>query len=457
MHISSVRNFSAKWMVLLGCVGSAIISGYIVSRGYAVGPILGGVIFFGLFLTSLKSPMVIMCVYPLSFIDAFQDRLMVGGVTPGIYLGILVFIVFLSQVIQHKVILRDIPRTWLALLCFFPLLLLGRFLVAGSDLRVILTFGGQILVAISYLALLRNPNRVYGVIVSIIVVSLVMSVGQIMALFWSDTLDMLTTSLQHGEYLRVAGLARDPNYAALLMNIGYSYALGLALGQSKSGKRLRATVLSSGAVLLAIGVVLTASRGGLLALAVVNFLFLAMPTSGRKRALLAVPLVFVVVWWASRFFANDLVIGIFARSAPDFLLNDPSNVARLAEVEVGITRLMHGDIWLGVGDPELTYHNTYIDLLSFAGIPALISFLAVFLRAIFANLDLSRRRLNTSGTLALSNVAAIISLLIVGSAIGIEFEKVPWLVLAVGLATVLCYQTLRADCQSAPAMDWENF
>ncbi len=423
-----------KLAVILIIFCLALITGVVIPVYFSniyifVGLILGIV----LLIISLKYPLIILCLYPISFIDTIQDNFTLYGLSPAIYLVIIASIVWLYQLLSRRISLHNIPKLWMGALIILPSFLLVRFLIGGSNLRIILTFSGSILIAIIYTTLLTTKNRILAVLGSIIVISVLLSTAQVFTLYFGKLYPILQQTLQHREFQRIYGLARDPNYGALTMGIGFCYTLSLALFDRKKFRKIN-FVYFVVIFILAIGILLSGSRAGLLATFIISIFIIGI-TFKLKYVLYSLPLLLLIIPFFQTTFLNSIIDNYITRLSPEYLISDPSNIQRFSQFGNGIEEILNRGFLFGIGDAAFTFHNTFLDLYSFGGFIAFASFLTIFILALLLNFKILFGNSSNFKQISLGNVSGILFIFLVGSTIGLSFEKIIWVIVSISMAT----------------------
>lgn len=249
---------------------------------------------------------------------------------------------------------------------------------------------------------------------------------------------------------RVSGTVGDPNEFAALLVAALPLAIALAAGHGWH-RRLRA--LGAGAAALSVaGILLSVSRGGLVALAVVLIAGLVLAGRWRAKLLLIVP----------------LVVGASA----GYLLSDPGALQRLTTGNAGTGRT---DLWTvglrivadrpvqGVGagnfaDATINYllrpgvlprsdlidntpkvaHNMYLEVLADLGLPGALLFACLigvaFACGLRAARGFARQRDGPMEMIARAWLIGMAGMLAADAFLSAEFDKQLWLMLALGPA-----------------------
>jgi O-antigen ligase len=234
----------------------------------------------------------------------------------------------------------------------------------------------------------------------------------------------------------------DPNAVAASLVFGFPFALGLILGNNSLSKRLFGLLTS---LLIIIGVVITFSRTGFIALSAgliyVIYSYLRKSKNKFSGLVIIAFLIFGVLWFAGGVGINS---SINARLGSLSTLNDP----RIEIWKVVITAfksspifgiglgafptsyLTYRDltpnllrIWDGLRDP----HNIYLQILSETGLIGGILFSAILFTTIKYCLKLINSGFFTF-EYPVMLMSALISMCISGIFFPVFFEKIFWLV-----------------------------
>jgi O-antigen ligase len=246
---------------------------------------------------------------------------------------------------------------------------------------------------------------------------------------------------------RLAGGIGDPDGEAALLAAALMLDLGLfaTLPRGSVARPLAAL----GGVIMAIGLIDTGSRGGLVALGVV--LIAGALFGGRWRGRAAAVLLVVAI-------ATPLYVFVLAPSAAEQHLNSSSSSGRTDLWTIGL-RMWEANPVLGVGSgnfdaaaaryvqqageitrpdviidvPHVT-HNTYLEILAELGVPGFLIFVALAIGSLSAALRAARlfeRAGDVSYELMARGIAfAIIAQLTADFFITNEYEHLLWLLLA---------------------------
>jgi O-antigen ligase len=289
-------------------------------------------------------------------------------------------------------------------------------------------------------------------------VALALAVGAAVSVGLGLTLGSVIESLGPAEEGRFQGGAGDPNFLAA----GLPLAGVLAVVSLTRWRAARVRLLLVGAViLLAIGLVLSASRSGLLAL--VSLVPLAVLFAGARRARLIAPIM-----------AGCLVLGVLVVLTPagERLFGEDAGTGR-EDLWAIATEVFFDRPWTGVGienfpvvardhvrdvvdlvDVDLVVnrphqvHNLYLQLLTELGVIGLVLFMCFVGGCLACGLRAARTfadRGDADGELlarALTMGAA--SMLVAATFLPLLYDKRLWLVLALGPA-------LDRLARSAPA------
>lgn len=269
--------------------------------------------------------------------------------------------------------------------------------------------------------------------------------------------------------IRPAGPLQDPNYYCQLLIPGFALALGTALGGSTA--RLRLASLAA-TVLIVVAIMLTASRGGMLAAAVATVSLLLVHRKFHYSAAVVVPvlaLLYLVPSYSDRVAS---VATAFLALASGQNANETSVSGRLAEMQAAaILFAEHPLAGIGYGMFESRYqdisanydivlrgqdrsaHSLYLETAAeqgIVGLAALLFLMGASLRAV----QLSLRRATKHADSALMNTlwamgAAAVGLFVSSLFLHDAYAQHFWLVIALLFATERATKTtsirLNAD------------
>lgn len=289
-------------------------------------------------------------------------------------------------------------------------------------------------------------------------------------------------SSAYGDVSRVGSLFGDPNYFAAVLVTGF--ALALALNRARSLTVFGQTTAAVAAGLCLLGILLSVSRGGLIALAVT--LLSAVFLAGRWRGRLAAATLLVLLAALVYFFA-------FAPAADRARLTSSQGggSGRTTIWKVGWREVQHHPI-VGVGagnfsdagaryviepglinhhatgytayflDTPTVAHNTYLEVLAEEGIIGLMMFLAI----IAVSLGCAQRaavRFRAAGDeemelLCYGLLCGVLGFLVASFFLSEEYSKQLYLLLAMGPAllrvAVTQPQTLRTAVTPRSRRAW---
>jgi O-antigen ligase len=196
---------------------------------------------------------------------------------------------------------------------------------------------------------------------------------------------------------RHAGPQGDPNFWGRVLVLGLPFALSLA---AMAVSRLERLVWAGCALLIVGGVVMTGSRGALLAVVVVVVLW-ALFTGGRAaKALLFAPLVLGLAFFIPGVGSRLLTLGTINAGATTLGVGDPSLEGRVAAQKVAFHVFLDHPILgvgpgnfihvapaylrkLGLNSLPLAPHNSYLEAGAEGGLLGLLSWLLLLGAAVF--------------------------------------------------------------------------
>jgi O-antigen ligase len=262
------------------------------------------------------------------------------------------------------------------------------------------------------------------------------------------------------ELNRVAGTVGDPNVLASILLAGTFLAVALALTQ-KRNPAMRLTLFFC-AFLCLLGVVLTFSRGGLIALGAA---MLVTPFLVRRRAAAITLMVLVVIGIVA------FVVTFAPADAKDRLTKNDGGSGRTDIWRIG-WRMVEANPVVGIGvgnfqntsvhyqiapgaarvrtdlaDHPSVAHNSFLELLAEGGVIGLGLFLGIIVAALATAVKATRRflreRRSDLAVLSGAVVIAIIAILASDFFISEQFAKQLWLLIA--LCPALAAISLRPD------------
>jgi len=264
---------------------------------------------------------------------------------------------------------------------------------------------------------------------------------------------------------RATGTIGDPNElaAALLLGLGVGAGLALSRGQSLALRLGGAMAIP----ICAMGIFLSLSRGGLIALGI---LLVAGPVlGGRWRGVLACFLVLIAVAGVLYFTqvaslpARERVTTADGGSGRSDLWTIGLRMVKahpLEGVGVGNFQILSPDYVLQPGVlkrtdlifasvPKIT-HNTYLEVTTEMGIPGLLLFMLIVMGSLSCALQ-AARLWSTSGDVGMEALArgallALIGMLVADFFISQTYDKLLWIMLAIGPAMLAL---ARREAQSS--------
>jgi O-antigen ligase len=242
-----------------------------------------------------------------------------------------------------------------------------------------------------------------SVLVFLLLANVIVTVARLRAMLWLLALGSMVPAVSvvkdylEGDFVgsRVQGymgaLTSNPNDVALTLNIVIPLAVGLALASPRRGHRV---ALAAAIALGAAGVVVTFSRAGFIFLTATLLLYLARLKKGRTGIILLLLLLLVMMLNVDGFIARIGTIGDVktessARqrwetmtSALDIMVKNP-----LLGVGIGQSIVALND----AGGPRWSHiHNVYLEVAVDLGIPALLVYLLLYVRALRSVMDARR-------------------------------------------------------------------
>lgn len=270
---------------------------------------------------------------------------------------------------------------------------------------------------------------------------------------------------------RIAGPLGDPNFFAQILLIAVPFALFLARGAAS--RRLR--LLGGGAVLIILAAILLSySRGAMLALIVMTFITLIVLRVGWKRMLaggilFAAALVLVPRGVTERFATIEEILPGGGKSIhPDSSFEKRKLLTAaawamfvdrpLTGVGAGNYTLFFDEYAANVGSVSRDYedagdlhypHNLYLEIGAESGLPALMAMFAA-VATFFISVRRARKRLQASGLVAQAGLLNALEIAMTGYLISSlflhgDFQRYLWLLFALGLAAGRLAPMLAAE------------
>lgn len=439
-----------KVLVVLSTLISVSFIGFLLPSNPLFYIALVSVLF--LLVISSKGPLRLVMLIIMTNIDLLQESLKLSGLT---LFQILSSILFITGVLQYLSGLKSrrslqvslfakssrsttfSMRFMLLMLLFtlsiFPLLLfkgMMTFVAIGNILRL------QILIVIMLFGDSENMERV---VTSITLLGTLISLS-IVTTYFSETGSFLSGRVlfTHGRYLRVLGLARDPNYAALRLLMTLPFVI-YRLYMVQSRKALFLHILM--AMVIMVALLLTGSRAGLITTIFLVGLWLGIPWRREGvHSRLGAKVLVVCALIALALVARPLWQGIAER-----LLLPGESVTAIYDKEYDSRwyRVSDGlQVWgrspiFGVGAREVGYHNSYVDVLAQFGVlgAGSLGLLLVYLGS--GLWHVVRYEINGNVmALALTVLLSIVSWGLMSITIGATRELLLWVVLGMGTRLV---------------------
>jgi len=226
-----------------------------------------------------------------------------------------------------------------------------------------------------------------------------------------------------GVTARHAGPQADANFWGRILVLGLPFALTLTKLTASVQRRV---LWGIAALLICAGVVLTGSRGAMLALILVTLLWALLTGGGALKSLALAPLVFGLALLVPGVGSRLLTLSTIGAGSSSLVVGDPSLQGRLAAQRVAIQMFLDHPV-LGVGPgnfltfaqdylhdlalnaPPLVAHNSYLEAAAEGGFLGFLAWIFLLGAAVFVALRarlLARPvsgALDTGGIFALSN------------------------------------------------------
>lgn len=388
-----------------------------------------GVVAFCYFIAlSIKFPILVAAIYPFTFLNFTQTAFAVGGISPSKYLGVV--LIFVGMICLLKEILSGSSRNYpllglFSLMMLFPVWILIRFLVEGSDLNLALTFMLNALTTFSIVVIVNTQRRKEIMEISLGAMLVVLCLGMVAARFLPSA--ALLGSLQQGQYSRTIGLVNDPNYGGAFIAIGFAYFFSKAVFFHDVRKNGLFYLCLAFTALSVYSLLLTLSRAAILSVIVCLLMAVVIGRIRLRNLVWFLPALAVLFVIYQR--SPDMIDAIVYRLSTTTF--DRSNVMRLEFFRTGIGVIRDNPLW-GIGD-FTGYHNTFIDIAVFGGLVGLVFFVLLILVVFRMNARILTSAEGSFRDMARFVVLGLIVILFNGLFIGIETERIAWYVVGWGM------------------------
>jgi O-antigen ligase len=437
----------------------------------AINPALGVLAALGLaFMALVLADLVIgLCVFlVITFLDVNPDLLLLSDLLPGFpfpvgvtkLFGLLLAISWLAKVAtstraDRRAFLVDHPTLSFALLSFVVWVGLSSVWAESqtNSGEALLRFALNVLLFPIAYAAVRTRTHVVWVLSALV----------------AGAIASALVGMASGGGIRLTGAAVESNELAATLVAGLALAGGLAAAAASSSARGFAL---GAAALCALGVFLTASRAGLLAIGVV--LVAALFFAGRLRGPAIAGGAIVVV----------ACLGYFAALAPPEARERVTSLETTGRADVWTVawRMVEANPMIGVGannftnssvhyllepgeiersdfivdEPKVT-HNIYLQMLAELGIVGLALFLAIFLASLRFSLDAANRFRQIGDRrgelLSRGVLLALIGLLTADFFASTQFNNQLWFLLALAPALAAIARD-SAVSPTEPSREW---
>lgn len=403
--------------------------------------ILGVVVAFYFMAFSIKFPIVAAAAYPFTFLFFTQTLFAVGGISPSKYLGVV--LIFAGVVALLKDAFARVKRNYsllgfFFLMMLFPVWILIRFVVEGSDINLALTFLLNALTTYSIVVIVNTRRRKEIMEVSLGAMFFLLCIGMIAAYYFPSL--AFLGSLQQGEVSRTIGLVNDPNYGGAFIAIGFAYFLSKAVFFYETGKIRLFLLCLVGIAVSILGLFLTVSRAAILSVVVCLLITVLYGRIKLKHLSWLLPSGIAALFVIYRYFPDIIGAVIYRLSITTF---DRSNVMRLEFFRAGLRVIRDNPLW-GIGD-FIGYHNAFIDVSVFSGLIGL----GFFLLLIVVVFRMNARILSVSNgdfrDMARFVVLGLIVFLVNGMFIGMETERIVWYLFGWGMISFILFRKAYQD------------
>jgi O-antigen ligase len=397
--------------------------------------IFGAVLFFYFAVLSLKFPMICAAIYPFSFLSFTQTAFSVGGISPSKYLGVVLIFVGMIHLLKETHSGTKRNYSFLALFCLimlFPIWILIRFLVEGSEMNLAFTFMLNALTTFAIVVIVNSEGRKRIMEVSLTATFVLLSLGMIAA-YYVPSMSFLT-SIQDGGYSRTIGFANDPNYGGAFIAIGFAYFFSKAIFFFESKRR---GLLLLFLLLIAISIFalfLTISRAAILSVVMCLLMTVFYGRIRIKHLAWLVPSMGILFVIFREFPALiDAIVHRISISTFDY-----SNVMRLEIFRTGISVIRDNMLW-GVGEYS-GYHNAFIDVGVFGGVIGLGFFIILIFVVFRMNMKILAFSEGYFQDMARFVLLGLIVFLSNSLFIGMETERIVWYLFGWGMINFILFR-----------------
>ncbi len=245
--------------------------------------------------------------------------------------------------------------------------------------------------------------------------------------------------IQGHEYTRINGIERDPNYAALKMNMALPFA---QFAYMRAGASLK-TLFLTGAILVVLcsGVLLTGSRIGLVVMLITMSAWAIFMVGRRWRSETMRIWLMLCVMIVGGLILSPLWGSTLSRmTMKGTSLHDVATAEsrdRWAIAADGLAEYLRHPL-VGIGPLEEGFHNSYVDILACYGILGMIPFLLILGSVIRRQWQYMRSPSDAGFREVKKRMMAILFSLfawgVTGVTIGAQRELLLWVVMGLGLA-----------------------
>jgi hypothetical protein len=402
--------------------------------------IFGAVLCIYFIALCLKYPILPAAIYPLTFLNATQTTLAVGGISPSKYVGAVLILVggasFLKEIKSKSP--RNYSLTALfILMMLFPVWILLRFLLEGASLNLAFTFLLNALTIFSIVVIVNTERRKRIMELSLAATFVLLSLGMIAVHYFPEL--AILKSLQQGEYSRAVGFVNDPNYGGAFLAIGFAFFFSKAVYYYEV-RKMKWFYLSLLLITITIlSLVLTLSRAAILSVLVCILTAVLYGRIRIKNFIWFLPFMALMIVVIQYF--PHLLEGIKYRIS--IAQTDPSNLARIEFLQNGIRVIRENSMW-GMGT-STGYHSAFIDVTVFGGIFSLIFFLGLIFWVFRMNamiLAVSEGYLRDSARFV---VLGLVVFLFNSLFIGMETERIAWFLFGWGMINFILFRKSHPD------------
>ena len=404
------------------------------------------VLFLYFVVLSIKFPMICAAIYPFTFLSFTQIMFSVGGISPSKYIGlplIIVGLIYILEEFRSKDNRNYSLLAFFGLLTLFPIWILIRFLLEGSEINLILTLMLNVLTTFSIVVIVNSEKRKKIMEISLGATFVLLSLSMIAAHFFPSI--HLLRSIQEGEYSRTIGMAIDPNFGGAFIAIGFIYFFSKSIHYHEAKRKGLFYWYLLLLVISIVGLGMTLSRAAILSVVVCTSIMILW---GRIK-------IRNVIWLAVLIISSIVVVVRFPASIEGIIYRfsiastDYSNIARLEIFQRGM-HAVENNMLIGIGQLA-SYHNVFIDIAASSGIIGLLSFALIIVVVFMMNVKIMISTARMFQETARFVVFGLFVIVFNGMFIGMEQERIVWFLFGWGIINFILYSKAHPVEKTTPA------